>query len=207
MTYAVLLCRGIGTGGALTLAFVNSKGLEASKHRVELSLSRDGGAAAIIHSINMDDDDNNKNNNDSHIHGSNNSTSNSNITTANTTRSSSRERTPLAPTERRSANLIQQGSMMMHNKGQYSRVGGADGAHHGTFAEPGAGCRSSRLDGGVLREGKVEYKSLSRGRGGGVEGEVQMGSGFGDLGSDDSDSDGEGQEQVVMVGGRTVVMV
>lgn len=100
-----------------------------------------------------------------------------------------------------------------NGNGNGNGYGNRDGDRgmHGTFhlalLKEEAGVR----DGGVFGEGRGGYESemvgAPLGRGGGVEGEVQIGGGRGDIDSD-SDEDGDGRSVLVgMNGTTTLVMV
>lgn len=173
-------------GGALTLMFVNLKDMEHDITRVELperdfpSLS--DGPITVISNGNVGN----------YANGSN-GTNGQKLDDAVVLR----ERTPLAATEHKTSS-----NKGKKAKGQYTMVGSVDGAHHGTFAAQESG---RRPNGGFLREGNADYLSLSRGRGGGVEGEAQGGVRSGDVCSDDdSDSDDGG---IVVVDGTKMAMV
>lgn len=200
-------------GGALTIAFVNFTAMEDADTRLELSsgisagMSHDGtvernGASGAERGLGAQKTA-------ATINGSL-AGSGSNNSRRPNGRNLSKERTPLAPTDHRKKHGQKSKlASIKRNGNKYSMVGEVKGAcHHGTFndgdehggtfnGEAADGIR----DGGVLREGGgTEYRSISRRGGGGVEGEVHVGSssGFGDVGSDSEGEDGGGVVNVVV---------
>lgn len=210
-------------GGALTLAFVNFTAVEDPEARLELS-------SGISAGMSQDSTfERNRASGAGRGHGAQTTAatingslagSGGNDSRRSNGRSLSKERTPLAPTDhRRKHGQKSKNPIIRRNGNKYSMVGEMKGAnHHGTFDDGHRGGGTSngqtadlRGDRGVSREGGgAEYRSVSRRGGGGVEGEVHVGSssGFGDVGSDDSDGeDGDDEVTVVVVGDTRMGMV